>query len=220
MHRLRKRINRLLLQALTLHGPISPAGPCVGNFITRSLCLCSHLGLDENRFTVFLQGGGDGAARFARTVEHVLDLEEVQIILAAGTNRRLVQQFQGRERIHVLPFTRDIAPYMAAADVVMGKAGPNVLFESVTLGKPFIATAYIPGQEQVNLGFIRRHKLGWIALKNASQHYILRLLAADRTLLNKRIQTVAAYRKMNTEATLQIPNLIDDFLEESDLVKL
>ena len=146
-------------------------------------------------------------------------MKEVQIILAAGTNRRLVQQFQGRERIHVLPFTRDIAPYMAAADVVMGKAGPNVLFESVTLGKPFIATAYIPGQEQVNLGFIRRHKLGWIALKNASQHYILRLLAADRTLLNQRIQTVAAYRKMNTEATLQIPNLIDAFLEESDLVK-
>ena len=109
---------------------------------------------------------------------------------------------------------------MAAADVVMGKAGPNVLFEAVTLGKPFIATAYIPGQEQVNLGFIRRHKLGWIALKNPSQHYIVRLLAADPELLNTRIQTVAAYRKMNTEATLQIPDLIDDFLAESDLVKV
>ena len=178
-----------------------------------------HLGLDEKRFTVFLQGGGDGAARFARTVEQVLNIEEVQIILAAGTNHKLYQQFQGRKNIHVLPFTPEIAPYMAAADVVMGKAGPNVLFESVTLGKPFIATAYIPGQEEVNLSFIRRHKLGWIALKNSSQHYIIRLLAADRDLLKKRIQTVEAYRKMNTEAAQRIPNLIDDFLEESGLIK-
>ena len=177
-----------------------------------------HLGLDENKFTVFLQGGGDGAARFARTVEHVLNIENVQIILAAGTNRKLVDQFKDRDHIHVLPFTSEIAPFMAAADVVMGKAGPNMLFESVTLGKPFIATAYIPGQEQVNLGFIHRHKLGWIALKDTSQQYIIRLLEADRDLLNNRIQTVDAYRRMNTAATLQIPNLIDDFLKENELV--
>jgi UDP-N-acetylglucosamine:LPS N-acetylglucosamine transferase len=108
---------------------------------------------------------------------------------------------------------------MASADVVMGKAGPNVLFEAVTLGKPFIATAYIPGQEEVNLDFIRRHKLGWIALKNASQQYIVRLLASDRALLNKRIQTVNSYRRMNIAAVEQIPSLIDGFLETSELVK-
>jgi UDP-N-acetylglucosamine:LPS N-acetylglucosamine transferase len=192
--------------------------PVRGQFYHALPVPLSHIGLDEKRFTVFLQGGGDGAARFARTVEQVLNIEKVQIILAAGTNRKLYHQFQGRVNIHVLPFTREIAPYMAAADVVMGKAGPNVLFESVTLGKPFIATAYIPGQEEVNLDFIRRHKLGWIALKHASQQFIIRRLEADRDLLQKRMETVETYRKMNTEATLQIPNLIDDFLKESDLV--
>jgi processive 1,2-diacylglycerol beta-glucosyltransferase len=192
--------------------------PVRGQFYHAVPVPLSNLGLDEKKFTVFLQGGGDGAARFARTVEHVLDVEKVQIILAAGTNRKLFDRFQDRNNIHVLPFTSEIAPFMAAADVVMGKAGPNVLFESVTLGKPFIATAYIPGQEQVNLAFIHRHKLGWIALKNTSQQYIIRLLEADRDLLDKRIQTVDAYRRMNTEATLQIPNLIDDFLKENELV--
>ncbi len=194
--------------------------PVRGQFYHAVPIPLSHIGLDEKRFTVFLQGGGDGAARFARTVEQVLDLEKVQIILAAGTNRKLYHQFQGRADIHVLPFIREIAPYMAAADVVMGKAGPNVLFEAVTLGKPFIATAYIPGQEEVNLGFIRRHKLGWIALKPASRQFIIRRLVADRDLLQKRMETVDAYRRMNTQATLQIPYLIDDFLKESDLVKV
>jgi processive 1,2-diacylglycerol beta-glucosyltransferase len=193
--------------------------PVRGQFYHAAPILLSQLGLDEKRFTVFLQGGGDGAARFARTVENLLSIEGVQIILAVGTNGKLYRQFMGRANIYTLPFTDEIAPYMAAADVVMGKAGPNVLFESVTLGKPFIATAYIPGQEESNLGFIRRHKLGWIALKNASQKYIIRLLAADHNLLNKRIQTVNVYRKMNIEATEQIPFLINNFLEEIELVK-
>ncbi len=192
--------------------------PVRGQFYHAAPIPLPQLGLDENRFTVFLQGGGDGAAKFAHTVENLLDIEGVQIILATGTNRKLYDRFKGRANIHPLLFTDEIAPYMASANVVMGKAGPNVLFETVTLGKPFIATAYIPGQEEVNLDFIRRHKLGWIALKNASQQYIIRLLVTDRNLLNKRIQTVNAYQRINTAATRKISSLIDHFLEESELV--
>jgi hypothetical protein len=56
-------------------------------------------------------------------------------------------------------------------------------------------------------------------MKNASQRYIIRLLATDHDLFNKRIQNVNAYRDMNTKATGQISSLIDNFLEESELVK-
>jgi UDP-N-acetylglucosamine:LPS N-acetylglucosamine transferase len=174
----------------------------------------SQLDLDENRFTVFLQGGGEGAARFARTVENLLGIQDIQVILATGTNRKLHRYFQSHPNIHALPFTREIAPYMAAADVVMGKAGPNMLFESVTLGKPFIATAYIPGQEEVNLDFIRRHRLGWIALKNTSQRYVIKSLACDRSLLEKKIEAVNSYRQMNTDATARIPLLIHQLVEK------
>src|SRR5262249_8409938 len=127
--------------------------------------LLEQMGFNDQCFTVFLQGGGEGAAQFGQTVERVLSIPRIQVILAAGTNQTLLTRFKNRERsnILVLPFTKEIAPYMAAADVIMGKAGPNMLFESVTLGKPFIATAYIPGQEEPNLEFIRHHKLGWVA---------------------------------------------------------
>ena len=105
--------------------------------------LLEQMGLDSQRFTVFLQGGGEGAAQFGCTVERVLTIPQIQIILAAGTNQALIAHFARRPQsnMFVLPFTKEIAPYMAAADVIMGKAGPNMLFESVTLGKPFIATA-------------------------------------------------------------------------------
>jgi len=168
--------------------------------------------LDERRFTVFLQGGGEGSARFALTIDGLLGIEGLQIILATGSNRALYRQYQGMERIRPLPFTREIAPYMAAADVVMGKAGPNMLFEAVTLGKPFIASSYIPGQEEVNLEFIQKHELGWTALRNHEQRALLRAIHASPQLMDVQVARVQAYRLENAAATAQIPALIDDLL--------
>lgn len=175
---------------------------------TRSEML-TKLQLKPDRFTIFLQGGGEGAARFSNTVENVLAAHgDLQIILAAGTNRTLLTRFAGRENLYALPFTKEIAPYMAAADVVMGKAGPNMLFESVTLGKPFIATTYIPGQEKGNLDFILRHGLGWVVLEPEQQRTLVEELITDSSRLNAIQTTVEAYRQWNTTANDSIVPLI------------
>jgi UDP-N-acetylglucosamine:LPS N-acetylglucosamine transferase len=171
------------------------------------------LHLDPDSFTVFLQGGGEGAAKFGRTVETVLNsAENVQVILATGTNTALLNRFSNVKNLHPLPFTKNIATYMAAADVVMGKAGPNMLFESVTLGKPFIATAYIPGQEEVNLEFIRRHALGWVALESPQQQTLVRELASTPSILHAMQLSVQAYREWNTGATAAIVPLIESLV--------
>ncbi len=174
-----------------------------------------RLGLDPQRFTVFLQGGGEGAAQFGRTVERVLALsQDLQVILATGTNQALLTRFKGVRNLYALPFTKEIAPYMAAADVIMGKAGPNMLFESVALGKPFIATAYIPGQEQANLEFIQRHALGWIALDAGQQRALLLKLLANPDELQRLAVSVNAYRAWNTSANAAIVPLLKNLLAE------
>jgi UDP-N-acetylglucosamine:LPS N-acetylglucosamine transferase len=172
-----------------------------------------ELGLENGRFTVFLQGGGEGAARFAATVEAVHQIQGVQIILAAGTNQVLLEKFRGKPKIAALGFTKAIGQYMAAADVVMGKAGPNMLMESVSLGRPFIATAYIPGQEQANLAFIERHGLGWVALDGRSQRELIERLARNPTGIETMNASVAEYRAWNLQATTQIPGLVRAMLE-------
>jgi UDP-N-acetylglucosamine:LPS N-acetylglucosamine transferase len=177
--------------------------------------LLEQMGLDHNRFTVFLQGGGEGAAQFGRTVERVLTIPQLQVILAAGTNQTLITRFANRPQsnIFVLPFTKEIAPYMAAADVIMGKAGPNMLFESVTLGKPFIATAYIPGQEGTNLEFIRRHKLGWVALEPVQQIALLKKLVSTPQELQIMDASVKAYREWNNQQADRIVPVIEGLLK-------
>jgi UDP-N-acetylglucosamine:LPS N-acetylglucosamine transferase len=163
------------------------------------------LGLHPDRFTVFLQGGGEGTARFGRTVEAVLAAGEegngggVQIILAVGTNETLRARYARTPNVYPLPFTKEIAHYMALADVIMGKAGPNMLFETVTLGKPFIATTYIPGQETPNLDFIRRYHLGWVALNAGDQAALIHKLAHEPAMLAAQTNSVDAYRRWNLE---------------------
>jgi len=176
--------------------------------------LLTSLGLDAQGFTVFLQGGGEGAAQFTQTVERVLGVgEEIQIILATGTHQRLYRRFRDVPRLYALPFTREIAEYMAAADVIMGKAGPNMLFESVALGKPFIATTYIPGQEEANLEFIRRYGLGWVAQTPKEQHELLTRLMADREEWVNMQRSVEAYWRWNEEENRKMVLVIGGLIE-------
>jgi UDP-N-acetylglucosamine:LPS N-acetylglucosamine transferase len=181
----------------------------------------AQLGLDPDCFTLFMQGGGEGSAGFARGVEVALAAvpDRIQIILATGTNRGLAERFGGTARVRSIPFTPDIAPLMAAADVVLGKAGPNALFEAVALGKPFIATTYIPGQEHANLAFIQSHGLGWVALEAPAQRQLLAALAANPGQLRSMEASVRRYREWNAAAVASIPQLISGLIARERLCK-
>src|SRR5207248_1523127 len=159
-----------------------------------------------------LQGGGEGAARLANTIENILAIDtltnDVQIILATGTNQNLLASYSNVPNVATLPHTNDIAPYMAAADIIMGKAGPNILFESMMLRKPFVATTYIPGQEQENLAFIKRHGLGWVAIHPEEQRTLLLKLIHNPSQLEALSSTINTYRDWNITANQQIAPLI------------
>jgi UDP-N-acetylglucosamine:LPS N-acetylglucosamine transferase len=170
----------------------------------------TQLQLDPARFTAFIQGGGEGTANILRTVQSGLAAGTAQVILAAGTNRALQEQFSNVPGVRTIGFTHQIAPMMAAADVVLGKAGPNMLFESVMLGKPFIATTYIPGQETANLELIERYGLGWVALKVREQRALLAALAEAPGKLAAMAESVQRYRSWNSLAAEAIEPLLRD----------
>lgn len=177
----------------------------------------TRMGLTPDRFTVFLQGGGEGATRVASAIDAILGSDalrkRVQIILAAGTNASLLARYKTMPNLAALPYTKDIAPFMAAADVIMGKAGPNALFEAVMLNKPFIATSFIPGQERDNLSFIQRHGLGWIALRPQEQRALLCRLICQPDELRAMSSSIEAYRLWNAAANRQVCQVVRALLD-------
>lgn len=162
--------------------------------------------LDPARLTIFAASGAEGATHIERAARLALSMsQDVQVILASGVNWPLYHRCQGTRHLYAFPFTSQIAPFMAAAHLVMGRGSPNILFESLTLGKPFIATSCLPGQEEGNLRFIQQHALGWVALESTQLRALMARLASDFSSEGTTFSTMRAavqvYRRKNSLAS-------------------
>lgn len=189
--------------------------------VSRAETLAS-LDLDPAAFTIFLQGGAKGSAGIDRTVHSVLAASSphmpVQIILAAGNNRTMASRFAGVHKLRVLPFTELIAPYMAASDLVVGKAGASFLTEAVMLEKPFLITAYIPGQEGPNLRFLERYNLGWTCLQPGLQVQLIAAIAHNPAMISEKVGSIRTYKTWNSSANAGIHGIIDGIVYQAPLV--
>jgi UDP-N-acetylglucosamine:LPS N-acetylglucosamine transferase len=176
----------------------------------------SALKLDPAIFTIFLQGGAKGSASVDRTIESLLSAGvPVQIMLAVGNNKEMAARYIGHEWIRTLPFTEIIAPYMAAADVIAGKAGASFISEAFVLEKPFLVTSFIPGQETANLQFIERHNLGWVCQGKAALQELLTMMASNQGMIAEKVASIRAYKAWNMQANQHICPIIDQLLKEA-----
>jgi len=173
----------------------------------------TNLGFDPTLLTIFLQGGAQGSAGADRVITSIRATGlPIQIILATGHNSELLRRYAGTERIQVLPFTAEIAPYMAAADVIAGKAGASSISEAFLLEKPFLATAILAAQEGPGLRFIERYNLGWVCLEPKSQQELFTKLAKNPAMISDKLQSIQAYKAWNMQANQEINRVIDRLL--------
>jgi processive 1,2-diacylglycerol beta-glucosyltransferase len=171
------------------------------------------LGFDPAILTIFLQGGAKGSAGIDRTIKTILSMNlPVQIILAAGINKALASRYAGNEKVRVLPFTETIAPYMAASDVIAGKAGASFITESFMLEKPFIATTCIPAQETPSLQFIQRYNLGWVCLDTSALKEVCIDIINNPDSIAEKEFSIRAYKAWNVQANQHIVPVIDQLL--------
>jgi 1,2-diacylglycerol 3-beta-galactosyltransferase len=93
---------------------------------------------------------------------------EFQLIIVAGRNPTLKLQLQmanWKIPVRIFGFTREIPVLMAASDILVSKAGPSTVAESLAMGLPMIISGYIPGQEDGNVKVVVRGKAGVYAPK-------------------------------------------------------
>lgn len=121
-------------------------------------------GLQEDRFTILVSGGGERTGRLLQQIRGLAWPErEWQVIAVCGRNERLRSRLG---RVHfqtptlVLGFVDNMPDLMRAADVVVGKAGPGVIGEALATGVPIVLTAYLPGQETGNVGYVTEAGVG------------------------------------------------------------
>ena len=123
----------------------------------------ARLGL-EDRFTCLISSGGEGVGRNQRKLVRALLDSEVspQVVVIGGRNEALKSKLKafGASRLRIEGFVEDMATYMAASDVFVGKAGPASVYEALVLGRPALVTGYTGLNEVGVTRFVENKRLG------------------------------------------------------------
>lgn len=155
----------------------------------------ARLGLPE-RFTCLVSLGGEGVgANATAVVRSLLTLPDPpQVVVISGRNEALAQQLRALddERLVVCGFVEAMADYLAAADLVIGKAGPASVMEALAVGRPVLVTGCAGLNEVKLLRFLVARGLGHEARDLAT----LRALVMDYQTSPQRLAEVAARAKV------------------------
>lgn len=123
-----------------------------------------------NTAKVFLiMTGGVGCENMARLYDKLLQSIQPNdlIVVLAGKNeklkKKLTEKYIDNPQIKVIGFTRQVALYMAAADVLLSKSGGLSSTEAAVANVPLVHVNVIPGCETYNARFFAKHGMSLYA---------------------------------------------------------
>ncbi|NTV23117.1 MAG: hypothetical protein HGA85_01935, partial [Nanoarchaeota archaeon] len=137
------------------------------------------LGLAD-RFTVLIVFGGDGIGASIPLIRELVR-DGIQCVVVCGRNSKLKKDIDTLKdpNLKVLGFVTNLQDYMYSADLVAGKSGLNLVFESIFMKKPFCVLKAMtnekfaarmivkdkigawPKNRKEAAGFIRRCRKDW-----------------------------------------------------------
>lgn len=141
-----------------------PVSPRFQPFTGDRAALRRDLGLQPDLTTILIVGGGEGMGKVFDTA-HAVDASRlnVQQAVIAGRNTALKERldaFAWSIPTVATGFVRNMPQWMAAADVIVTKAGPGTIAEALIAGLPMLLSGYVPGQEKANVDYVVSEEVG------------------------------------------------------------
>jgi UDP-N-acetylglucosamine:LPS N-acetylglucosamine transferase len=196
------------------HGKMKISGWFVRNKFEKKYdqkTIRKKLKIDDN-LTFLVASGSEGANAVLKILPSIINCDKkVNFIVACGNNEFLYNNILGirqslekfsssKAKIVPLGFTKDLHLYMQAADLVIGKAGPNTLFESVACETAFFAITHIHGQEDGNLDIINDYKLGIVEENEKKANQKLEKIIKNPKKIETFSKNIKALKKHNQGA--------------------
>lgn len=167
----------------------------------------NKLNLDPNATTFLFVTGYEGTQNILNIIPRLKSSTPLQLIISCGTNKSLLSKSKKLANrlnhpitLTPLSFTKNLHQYMQASNLVIGKAGPNTIFESVATHTPFFATTHIAGQEDGNLDLIKEYKIGYVEEDSPKTAKLLNQIITSPTNLKKFHPHLTKLAKHNNKA--------------------
>jgi processive 1,2-diacylglycerol beta-glucosyltransferase len=188
----------------------------------------SSLGLNPKLFTISVIGGSEGTLNILKIIPAFFSTDKkIQVVFICGKNKSLHRSLLAFFKIlelnkhrntifSIKGYTENTHKYIQASDLIIGKAGPNLLFETVATQTPFFAISHIAGTEDGNLEIIRNYKLGFVEENPMKATQLTQKIINNPKMLNwfqRPLIKTAEYNKNSHQILL---DFIDKKLQSPD----
>jgi predicted glycosyltransferase len=95
--------------------------------------------------------------------------------------------------VAVRGYVSNLADYISAADVVVGKSGPNQVFETLLQERPIIISSFLANEKETTEWVIRK-RAGWLTRTPGSLASLLAKLAAKPVILAQYQKSIRALK--------------------------
>lgn len=127
------------------------------------------LSLDEEKFTIELNLGGEGLGSLALLKEIIKRDLPVQVVIVGGIRknmekhlRRIISEKGENTVLEIRGFVTNVNEYLYASDLIVGRAGINTILEAIYAHRPFLITELVYIVKH-SAEYVEKYKVGWNA---------------------------------------------------------
>jgi UDP-N-acetylglucosamine:LPS N-acetylglucosamine transferase len=180
------------------HFPIKPS------FARRTqspAVLRGRLGLAKKPFTVLFFFGAEGVGPVKKFLSALIERGiALQAVVICGKNEKLKADIEslargrtGSVQVQVRGYVTNLADYIAASDVVVGKSGPNQVFETLLQCRPIVISSFLANEKETT-NWVIGNKLGWLTRSPAHLATLLQRLEAHPEVLKRYRASIEAMK--------------------------
>ncbi|NOY10211.1 MAG: hypothetical protein GXP33_15365 [Spirochaetes bacterium] len=178
----------------------------------------ADLKIKKNILTILFNFGAEGVGPTKKYLKAILKNGlPVQIILICGRNRELKKNlenlkrnYSGSTELLITGFVDNMEDYIYASDLVIGKAGPNSVFEALVIGRPVVITSFMEN-ERSTVQWIIQNRIGWHIRSVSNLVKFIERIEASPVLLLKYYENIKRlHLKSGTE---EIAEFLINFLK-------
>lgn len=177
------------------------------------------LGIPQDKLVLTLEAGSIGTNSILKIIPFITNSNnKIHLNILCGKNKQLLLTVKSLAKLigkskniktsfTVLGYTDLINEYFMASDLVIGKAGPNTLFESVATKTPFFAISHIAGQEDGNLEIISDYNIGYVEERSSKAIKKLNYIIKNQETIkyfDKSLTKLADYNKKSGKKLIEL----------------
>ncbi|HVP77012.1 MAG TPA: glycosyltransferase [Thermodesulfobacteriota bacterium] len=161
-----------------------------------------RLDLDPDGTTLLVSPGGFGVGPIESLVRTIHEVQHpIQTVVICGRNKRLEDHLKNfsnmRHPMKVIGFTNEMDSWMAASDLLVGKAGGLTSSAALARGLVLVIVNPIPGQEERNSDHFLEEGVGIRCNNLPALAYKIDTLLADRERFLRMQQAVRRMARPN-----------------------